>query len=507
MKILMVYPEYPETTFWSFKGALEFTGESAALPPLGLLTVGTMIPREWETVLVDENVERLTSAHILWADIVFVSGMIVQQESAIKVLERCRNLGVRTVLGGPMVTADPERFLNKADTLFFGEAENIFPSLVENLRQGVESVKKEYRSDMFCDIRKSLVPRFGLLGENMRKYTSMAIQVSRGCPYNCEFCDVTILFGKKMRYKTASQVQSELKALYELGWRGTVFMVDDNFIGNPGLAKDILKAIIEFQIAHGYPFGCYTQVDIGLAANDVLIAVMVRAGFFRVFIGIETPETESLKGTNKHHNVNIDIPDSVRRLLRSGIQVQAGFVIGFDQDTEETPQRMIDFIQETGIMTAMVGTLQALPGTVLFHRLVQEGRLLERSTGDNSDGSVGFAPKGMTREQLEEGFKRIISAIYASESYYLRLCRFIDDYHPNSFQKHHFSWGGLRAFVLSIVRIGITSSARAGYWKSLLRAASVRPSVIPSVVEHWIFWFHFNQITRGLVGDKGKPAS
>ncbi|MEI7749631.1 MAG: B12-binding domain-containing radical SAM protein [Candidatus Moraniibacteriota bacterium] len=504
MRVLLVYPKYPDTTFWSFKGALEFTGEKAALPPLGFLTIGAMIPRDWETVFVDENIERLTGMHILWADIVFVSGMIVQQESTGRVLKRCRDLGKKTVLGGSMVTADPEQFSGMADSLFLGEAEGLFPSLIEDLRRGIGFVKKEYRSDAFCDIKRSPIPCFDLLGRNMWKYTSMALQWGRGCPYGCEFCNVTTLFGRRMRLKTPDRMKAELKALYSCGWRGTVFFVDDNFIGNPGKAKEVLKSIADFQIERGYPFRFYTQTDIGLAANDELISLMVKAGFFRVFTGIETPEAESLKGANKHHNVDIDVPKAMSRLLQAGIQVQAGFVLGFDQDTRATFGKMIALIQNTGIMTAMVGTLQALPGTVLYHRLKEEGRLLDQSAGDNTDGSVGFVPNnGMSREALESGYRRVVSTIYAPGPYHYRLLRFLGDYRPNPFLRNHLSWGATRAFLLCIVKIGIFSRARKWFWKTLRFAVSTNPKAFPATVEHWIFWFHFDRISSKLA----KPGS
>jgi len=502
MKVLLVYPEYPDT-FWSFRHALRFTGERAALPPLGLLTIGAMIPRGWETVLVDENVERLTDTHIKRADIVFVSAMLAQQSATVRVLDRCRLLGARTVLGGPMVTADPERFSGMADSVFLGEAEDLFPALVADLGFGADTVKRTYRAETLCDIGRSPIPRFELLGKNMRKYTSMALQWGRGCPYGCEFCNVTTLFGRHMRLKTSDRMKAELQALYAFGWRGTVFFVDDNFIGNPKMAKAVLKAIADFQAVHRYPFRFYTQADIGLAANGELVSLMVRAGFFRIFTGVETPEIESLMGANKHHNVHVDIPEAVRTLLRSGIQVQAGFVLGFDQDTKRTFGNMIALIQKTGIMTAMVGTLQALPGTALHSRLEAEGRLLDHSTGDNSDGSVGFVPNNMTREALESGYRQVVSTIYAPGPYQYRLLKFLGDYRPNPLLRSRLSWGATRAFFLCIVRIGIFSRARKRFWKSLLFAVSTSMKAFPSAVEHWIFWFHFDRVSRNNV----KPVS
>lgn len=506
MRILLVYPEYPDT-FWSFRHALKFTGKKAAFPPLGLLTVAAMIPKGWGVRLVDENVATLTTSDIYWADAVFVSAMLAQSAATARVLNWCRGLGKRTVLGGPMVTADPERFSGLADHLVLGEAEQTFPRFLRDLEAGRVESRYEPESDSWADLRKTPVPRWSLIRKTMRKYSSMAVQWGRGCVHECEFCNVIDLFGRRMRLKSEEGVVSELEALHTAGWRGSVFFVDDNFIGNKGKARRILEEIVKFQETSGYPFQFYTQVDIGLAEDDALIDLMRRAGFFRVFIGIETPETESLKGASKHQNVNVDIPRAVRRLLGAGIQVQAGFVLGFDQDTTEIFEKMIRFIQGTGVMTAMVGTLQALPGTKLYVRLKKEGRLLTKSTGDNTDGSVGFVPRNMPPEALEEGYRRVVSTIYSPAPYYRRLRRFILSYRPNVLLRHDFSWSGLQAFILSIVLIGFFSRARKRYWSSLAGALSKNAGALPAVVEHWVFWFHFDRVARKVIKVEMRPAS
>lgn len=493
MKMLLVYPGYPET-FWSFRHALKYLGKRAAFPPLGLLTVAAELPDSWEIRLVDESVGPLKREDILWSDAVFVSAMLAQQDATMRVLDRCRVLGRRTILGGPMVTSDPDRFRGRADSLVLGEGEGIVSSIAEDLRTG--ALKEGYRSSGLCDMTNSPAPRFGLLGRGARKYASMALQWGRGCPFGCEFCNVTALFGRRMRLKRPEQVLDELQALYDLGWRGSVFFVDDNFIGNRGKAKELLGIIESWQRPLGYPFRFYTQVDIGIASHEELLDLMVRAGFFRVFIGIETPEEESLRGASKHHNVGVDIPAAVRKLHQAGIQVQGGFVLGFDQDTERTFGRMTGFIQETGIMTAMVGTLQALPDTRLYHRLKAEGRLLSVSTGDNTDGSVGFVPKGMSSSELEKGYRRVVRELYAPGRYEERLARFLRDYRPNPLLPHRLSLRAATAFLLSVVRIGIFSSARRPYWRSLRAASSDNPAALSAAVEHWIFWSHFHRVAE-----------
>lgn len=504
MRILLVYPEYPDT-FWSFRHALKFSGKKAAFPPLGLLTVAAMFPKEWEARLVDENVEPLRDHVIRRADMVFVSAMLAQDRSTIRILRRCRELGKKTVLGGPMVTADPERFSGLADHLVLGEAECVFPAFLEHVRSGVLEPRYAPCPGVRAGFERRLIPRWELLGRNLRQYASMVAQWGRGCPHDCEFCDVTSLFGRRMRLKRTEDIVAELRALYDYGWRGSVFFVDDNFIGNKPKAKTMLADIIGFQRERAYPFKFYTQVDIGLADDDALVNLMVEAGFFRVFTGIETPEIESLKGANKHQNVNADIAGSVRFLHRSGIQVQSGFVLGFDQDTKETPDRMIGFIQRIGVMTAMVGTLQALPGTKLYERLLSEGRLLGRSSGDNTDGSVGFVPKNMAPERLEAEYRRVVSTLYSPKPYHDRLMRFLAEYRRSGFERQRVSWSGLRAFILSIVRIGVFSRARRWYWRSLREAISGNPTALATVVELWIFWFHFDRVARTSIGGGIKP--
>ena len=502
MKVLLVYPKYPDT-FWSFRHALAFTGKKAAFPPLGLLTIAAMLPKEWTLRLLDENIGEISDEDILWADLVFISAMLAQSKATVEMLARCRLFRRDTVAGGAMFTSDPDRFSGLVDHLVLGEAERSLPYFLEDLKQG--HAKPVYASEakVYCDIMISPIPRWDLLQGTMRSYSSVSLQFGKGCPHDCEFCNVTGLNGRIMRLKTATRVIEELSVMYYAGWRGSVFFADDNFIGHKKKAKGVLAEIAVFQQTYGYPFQFYTQVDISLADDDELISMMARAGFFRVFIGIETPEIESLKGANKHLNAGVDMPASVKHLFQRGIQVQGGYVLGFDQDTVETPRKMIDLIQTTGVLTAMVGPLQALPGTRLYHRLSAEGRLLGNSTGDNTDGTVNFTPKGMTREELAVGYRNVVSTIYSPEMYYGRLLTFLDEYRPNPLLRHHFSWGSMRAFVFSVVRIGILSQARSWYWRSFIETARRNPAAFSAVVEHWIFRFHFDRVSRNLI----KPES
>ncbi|HWR72873.1 MAG TPA: radical SAM protein, partial [Nitrospirota bacterium] len=383
MNILLVYPQYP-TTFWGFKYALRFISKKASLPPLGLLTVSAMLPADWHQRLVDLNVRKLTDADLRWADAVFLSAMVIQRESAQSVIGRCKALGKTVIAGGPLFTAEPEEFPD-ADHLVLNEAEITLPLFLADLEKG--SPRHVYTSTAWADLSRTPVPRFDLL--DMRKYASMNIQYSRGCPFDCDFCNITVLYGRAPRTKSAGQVVAELDALDGRGWKGNVFVVDDNFIGNKGkLRNEVLPAIIEWMERKRHPFKLYTEVSINLADDAELMALMARAGFDQVFVGIESPNEESLAECSKLQNRNRDLIASVRRIQRAGLEVQAGFIVGFDKDPAAIFDRLIAFIQESGIVTAMVGLLQAPVGTRLYARLAGEKRLLGPMTEDHTGGST-----------------------------------------------------------------------------------------------------------------------
>jgi radical SAM superfamily enzyme YgiQ (UPF0313 family) len=391
MRILMVYPEFPDT-FWSFKHALKFVRKQATGQPLGLLTVAAILPTGWEKRLVDVNVRDLRREDLAWADYVFISAMTVQRESTQRVIARCKEVGVKIVAGGPLFTNEPDQF-PEVDHLVLNEAELTLPAFLADLARGC--AQRVYTTTEYPDIRQTPVPLWGLA--DLNRYVSMSIQFSRGCPFNCDFCNVTALFGHRPRVKTAEQIIAELDSLYKLGWRRSVFFVDDNFIGNKkALKEEILPALISWRKGKvGVPFN--TEVSINLADDEELMRMMAEAGFNAVFVGIETPSEEGLAECNKYQNKGRDLIENVKRIQRAGMEVQGGFIVGFDSDTPSIFQRQIEFIQKSGIVTAMVGLLQAPYGTALYKRLVGEGRVRESISGDNVDGSTNI----ITRMNLD----------------------------------------------------------------------------------------------------------
>ncbi|MBN2253230.1 MAG: B12-binding domain-containing radical SAM protein, partial [Kosmotogaceae bacterium] len=426
MKVLMVYPEYPET-FWSFKHALKFVSKKAAYPPLGLMTVSAMLPEEWERKLIDMNTDILRDQDILGSDYVMISSMDVQLDSAKKVIQRCKELGVKTIAGGPLFTTRPEEF-NEVDHLVLGEAEVTLAPFLNDLEKG--HAKHIYRSDGFPDISDSPIPDWKLL--DMRKYSSMNIQYSRGCPYNCEFCDIVLLNGHIPRTKRAEKLIGEMEALYKAGWRGGVFIVDDNFIGNKAkLKREILPAIAKWMKDRKYPFVLNTEASIDLSDDDELMKLMVDANFGTVFVGIETTEEESLVECGKYQNRNRDLLSSVRKMQEFGLQVQGGFIVGFDHDKPSVFRNMINFIQKSGIVTAMVGVLTAPTGTRLFLRLKDENRIASEFSGNNTSILTNIVPK-MGLNNLVDGYYKILKNIYAPKPYRQRVITFLKNYKPNS---------------------------------------------------------------------------
>ena len=413
MKVLLVYPEFPDT-YWSFRHALKFEGKKAAFPPLGLLTVSAMLPADWERRLVDLNVETLRTESIEWADIVMLSAMIVQNESLEKVVSLCRQLGKKVVVGGPYVTTSSER-MPDADHIFIGEAEATLPEFINDLRLGIP--RRIYQADERPSLELTPVPDFSLI--DMRHYSAMNVQYSRGCPFNCEFCDIIEIYGRVPRTKSNAQMLAELDAVKETGWRGLVFIVDDNFIGNKKNVRLFLPDLVEWSRDNGNPFAYITEASVNLAEDESLLQQMEEAGFRRIFVGIETPVEESLKQTQKGQNTRRSLLDSIRKIQSYGMEVMAGFIVGFDSDPDDIFERQIKFIRESGIPLAMVGLLSALPDTQLWRRLEKEDRLLDVSTGNNTDCSINFIPK-MDAARLAEGYKSVLRNIYSPREYYRR---------------------------------------------------------------------------------------
>jgi radical SAM superfamily enzyme YgiQ (UPF0313 family) len=491
-KILLVYPEFSDT-FWSFKHALKFIKKKAGAPPLGLLTVAAMLPTAWKKRLVDLNVTNLTDEDLQWADYVFLSAMVVQRESAHFVIQRCKNAGVKVVAGGPLFTMEHEQFPD-VDFFVLNEAEATLAPFLRDLEQG--QAQRVYSSTEFPDIHQTPVPLWNLA--DLKYYDTASIQFSRGCPFSCDFCNVTALLGHRPRTKTAAQIIAELDSLYAQGWRKSIFFVDDNFIGNKKHIKtEVLPALIKWRKGKtGMPFN--TEVSINLADDPVLLRLMVQAGFDTVFVGIETPNEESLAECNKNQNKGRDLIESVKQLQRAGLQVQGGFIVGFDNDPPSVFQQQIDFIQKSGIVTAMVGLLQAPLGTRLYERMQQEGRLVDEFSGDNVNGSTNIIPK-MGLEPLREGYRKILSHIYAPKYYYERVLTFLREYQPPKIRVH-LELQYILALGRSIYQLGIRGAERVHYWRLFFWTLFRRPRLFPLAITLAILGFHFSQVVELHVG-------
>jgi radical SAM superfamily enzyme YgiQ (UPF0313 family) len=490
--VLLLSPEFPDT-FWGFKHALKFIRKKATLPPLGLLTVAAILPKGWGKRLVDLNVRRLTEEDLAWADLVFVGAMIAQRDSTRALIARCHAAGLKVVAGGPLFTGEHELF-PEVDHFVLNEAEVTLPPFLRDLERG--QAQRMYASPEFPNLEQTPSPLWELA--DLKRYASMSLQYSRGCPFDCEFCNVTAMFGHRPRTKTPAQVIAELDGLYALGWRGQVFFVDDNFIGNKQRLKtDLLPALVAWQEGkRGIPF--YTEASINLADDADLMGMMAKAGFDSVFVGIETPDAASLHECNKRQNEKRDLVADVKRIQRAGLQVQGGFIVGFDHDTPSIFQRQVEFIQKSGIVTAMVGMLNALPDTKLYARLLREGRLLGRTTGNNVDGTTNIVPR-MNAATLAEGYRSIMRTIYSPGPYYRRIRTFLREYQPVRF-KTSFRFANLRTFFHSSVRLGIFGRERFHYWGLLAWTFFRRRRALPLAITLSIYGHHFRKTckTHGL---------
>ncbi len=491
MRILLVYPSYPDT-FWSFRHALRFISKKACFPPLGLLTVASMLPPEWEKQVVDMNVTMLRDEDIKRADYVFLSAMAVQERSAREVVARCNRLGTKVVAGGPHFTMAESR-LPGVSHFVLGEAEVTLPQFLRDLAAGCP--KLEY----VCNERPSLdatpIPMWSLI--NTKHYATLNIQYSRGCPFDCEFCDITLLNGRQPRTKTKEQLERELDAIHSRGWHGSVFVVDDNFIGNKRkLKEEILPAMAQWSKDHGYPFSFYTEASINLADDEELMDLMVRAGFNRVFIGIETPNEDSLNECNKLQNKGRDLAASVKKIQNRGFEVQGGFIVGFDSDPASIFRSQINFIERTGIVTAMVGLLNAPRGTRLYQRLKKEHRLVADMSGDNTDCSLNFEPK-MNRGALIEGYKHILSTIYGPKEYYRRISTFLKEYKPPKLRlKNAFHFYHIPAFFKIMWTLGVVDRGRTHFWRLTLSTLFRRPRLLTVSFNLAVFGIHFRKVAE-----------
>lgn len=491
MRILLVSPRTPDT-FWSFAHVLRFVAKKAAFPPLGLLTIAAMLPRDWELKLVDLNVERLDDADLGWADFVLLGAMIVHQESVREIARRCHALGKRVVAGGPLFTTGHEAF-PEIPHFVLGEAEEIMPRLVADLRAG--TLQPVYRAPGFPRLEQTPVPRYDLI--RLRNYVTMAAQFSRGCPFDCEFCDIIVMNGRVPRTKAPAQFVAELEALRRRGWKDMVFVVDDNFIGNRARTKALLRAMIEWRERTRPAMGFLTEASINLADDAELRALMVAAGFRKVFVGIETPSAAALEECRKLQNTGRDLVAAVQTLQASGLEVMGGFIVGFDSDTRDIFKQQFDFIQHSGVATAMVGLLTALPQTRLYHRLQREGRLLAESSGNNTVADLNFRPK-LNREYLENGYRELMRRLYEPRNYYRRIRTFLANYQAGSSERLRVSWSDLEAFVKSFWLLGVWYRGRWAYWRFFVGTLVRRPRRFRLAIELAIIGHHFRRVAAAL---------
>jgi len=494
MNVLLIYPEWPNS-YWSFKYALPFEGKRSAYPPLGLLTIAPLLPAHWKKRLVDINVRPLADADLAWADVAFLSGMLIHRQDLLAILARCRARGLRTVIGGPVASSVAE-LPQHADHVVVGEAEELIPQLAADLEAG--KALPLYNAPERPQL--GITPLSDLSLIEPRYYSSMAIQFSRGCPFNCEFCDIIEIYGRRPRTKEPAQMLAELDQFHERKWRGSVFIVDDNFIGKKKQVKELLPALTEWQTRHNWPFTFITEASINLADDVELLQMMKNAGFNRVFVGIETPVEESLKEAQKFQNTQRSLVESVRRIYQYGMEVMAGFIVGFDNDPENIFDRQVEFIEESAIPLAMVGLLLALPNTQLYRRLLKEGRLLDEGHGNNWDCSLNFIPR-MNPDRLVAGYRSILQRIYGAEAYYERARRFLEQYRPVHHQRRTLA--DFQALGLSILKQGVLAKSRFSYWKFFLQAATRYRYAFDTAITLAIMGYHFETLTEIVCGQQG----
>ncbi len=501
MNVLFVYPIFPQS-FWSFDETMKLLGRKAMLPPLALVTVAAMLPQDWEFKLVDRNIREVTEEEWAWADMVMLSAMIVQKRDLHEQIREAKRRGKRVVVGGPYPTALPHECEKVgADFLVLDEGEITIPVFLDALAR--HETSGIFRSEgVKPDVTLTPVPRFDLL--ELNAYSEMSVQFSRGCPFLCEFCDIIVLYGRKPRTKTPSQILAELQCLYDLGWRRSVFMVDDNFTGNRKKVKLLLKELQPWMIEHDYPFSFATEASVDLAQDQELMEMMVTCNFGAVFLGIETPDTESLALMKKTQNNRNPLIESVERIARCGLRVMAGFIIGFDNEKPGAGQRIVDFVERTAIPTAAFSMLHALPDTGLSKRLAKEGRLLEDRGGDlNQTTLMNFQPtrpmEQIAREYID-GFWQLYDPVRYLDRVYrhfmlLRVGKFPKK--PPSARKK-LDCKNLNALLRVVWRQGILRRSRWRFWGHLYQICCRNPGGIGSYLSTCAQFEHFH-VYRKLV--------
>lgn len=506
MRTLLIYPFFPRS-FWSFDGVLELVGYKAQLPPLGLITVASILPQTWEYKLVDRNVREITESEWEWAELVIISAMIVQKEDFLTQIREAKLRGKLVAVGGPYPTALPhEAQTSGADFLVLDEGEITLPMLVSAIEQGDRSGTFRSAGER-PDVTSTPIPRYDLL--EMDKYAEMSVQFSRGCPFQCEFCDIIVLYGRKPRTKSPEQLLAELQTLYDLGFRRSIFMVDDNFIGNKRNVKLLLKALKPWMEERNYPFSFATEASVDLAQDPELMQMMVECNFGAVFLGIETPDEDSLALTKKFQNQRDPLVESVHKIAATGLRVMAGFIIGFDGEKKGAGERMVQFVEQTTVPTGILSMLQALPDTALWHRLKKEGRLINQTTDINQSSLMNFVPTRPLKEiavEYVEAFWQLYDPIMFLNRTYRHFL--ILGSAPRVLNKSagapEISWLMVRALLILLWRQGIKRKSRWAFWRNLVSLAWKYPHVVTNYLgvlaqeEHFIV---FREVVRkGIYG-------
>jgi radical SAM superfamily enzyme YgiQ (UPF0313 family) len=472
MNVLFVYPRFPHS-FWGFQHALPFVFKKAVIPPLGLLTVAGLLPPAWGKRLVDMNTAALEDTDLIWADLVMISAMHLQAASCREVIARARCLGKRVAAGGPLFTTNPEKF-PEVDFLILQEAELTLPAFLQAMEK--RDAPRTYTTTQWADLTRSPLPDWDLV--RIEDYFMLGVQYTRGCPFDCEFCHVTGLFGRIPRTKTVEQVLAELDVFYRRGWREQVMFVDDNFIGRrQQLKQELLPALIRWMQERRYPFSFFTQASINLADDEELMRLMAQAGFNTVFVGIETTHEPSLQGCRKQVNQDRNLVACVRKIHAHGMQVQGGFILGFDEDPPDVFAHIIEFIQASGIVTAMVGLLSPVIGTRLYDRLQRAGRLLSDFDGDNTNLEVHFVPT-MGIERLQQGFLKVVDTIYSIPNYYARLRQFLRDFSLDCPVRAPIRPQTIPILLQTLVRLGMFGEERWEFWSMVFWTLRYQPQKI-----------------------------